>query len=234
MNLIIFDFPFKSAQQSETRALKMSTAMTTNTTAMNTTTNATNTPTTKPEVLAAATWNSMEKVSSELFALTHGAFVRQILRDHEDDVEAVNAKLDQLGRNIGTRIIEEYLARTNASSSSGGACASFEAAMEMTAKVGLKMFLNATARTRDWSEERDECVIEMDNNPLADFVELPTRYRELAYCNMLCGAIRGALETVRMRTTCSFEGDPLRGMGDKFVIRVKLVELVPEEYPYDE
>jgi hypothetical protein len=220
----------------------MSTAMTTNTKAMNTTTTTTtttttgmNTPTTKPEVLATATWNSMEKVSSELFALTHGAFVRQILRDHEDDVEAVNAKLDQLGRNIGTRIIEEYLARTNASSSSsGGACASFEAAMEMTAKVGLKMFLNATARTRDWSEERDECVIEMDNNPLADFVELPTRYRELAYCNMLCGAIRGALETVRMRTTCSFEGDPLRGMGDKFVIRVKLVELVPEEYPYDE
>lgn len=215
----------------------MSNAMTTNTTAMNTstttttTTNTTSSKTTKAEVLATATWNSMEKVSSELFALTHGAFVRQILRDHEDDVEAVNGKLDQLGRNIGTRIIEEYLARTNASS---GACASFEAAMEMTAKVGLKMFLNATARTRDWSEERDECVIEMDNNPLADFVELPTRYRELAYCNMLCGAIRGALETVRMRTTCSFEGDPLRGMGSKFAIRVKLVELVPEEYPYDE
>lgn len=233
MNLIIFEFQSGSAERDD--AAKMSTAMTTNTTAMNTTTNATaTTTTTKPEVLASATWNSMEKVSSELFALTHGAFVRQILRDHEDDVEAVNAKLDQLGRNIGTRIIEEYLARTNASSSSGAACASFEAAMEMTAKVGLKMFLNATARTRDWSEERDECVIEMDNNPLADFVELPARYRELAYCNMLCGAIRGALETVRMRTSCSFESDPLRGMGDKFAIRVKLVELVPEEYPYDE
>lgn len=36
----------------------------------------------------------------------------------------------------------------------------------------------------------------MTDNPLADFVELPDEYRELDYCNLLCGVIRGALEMV--------------------------------------
>lgn len=185
----------------------------------------------RAETLGGACWNGAEKVNAELFALTHGAFVRQILRDREDDVEATNEALERIGRSIGARIIEEYLAKTNASA---GGCRSFEDAMEMTAKVGFKMFLNVEARTRDWSEERDECVIEMESNPLAEFVELPKRYGELCYCNALCGTIQGALEAVRVRTACSFESDPLRGTGEKFAIRVKLLELVPEEYPFDE
>ena len=34
------------------------------------------------------------------------------------------------------------------------------------------------------------------DNPLADFVELPTEYKDLKYSNILCGVIRGALESV--------------------------------------
>ncbi len=34
------------------------------------------------------------------------------------------------------------------------------------------------------------------DNPLADYVELPDEYRDLRYCNVLCGVIRGALEMV--------------------------------------
>lgn len=36
----------------------------------------------------------------------------------------------------------------------------------------------------------------MTDNPLADFVELPDEYRELEYCNLLCGVVRGALDMV--------------------------------------
>lgn len=32
------------------------------------------------------------------------------------------------------------------------------------------------------------------DNPLTEFVELPEEYRELKYCNILCGVIRGSLE----------------------------------------
>jgi hypothetical protein len=35
------------------------------------------------------------------------------------------------------------------------------------------------------------------DNPLTEFVELPEEYRDLKYCNILCGVIRGALEMVR-------------------------------------
>ena len=51
--------------------------------------------------LGAACWTATEKVNAELFALTHGAFVRQILRDHEDDVECANAALERVGRAMG-------------------------------------------------------------------------------------------------------------------------------------
>lgn len=39
----------------------------------------------------------------------------------------------------------------------------------------------------------------LTDNPLADFVELPEEYRDLKYCNLLCGVIRGALEMVGWR-----------------------------------
>ena len=37
----------------------------------------------------------------------------------------------------------------------------------------------------------------LEDNPLADFVELPEGCEKLKYCNILCGVIRGALEQVR-------------------------------------
>ncbi len=35
------------------------------------------------------------------------------------------------------------------------------------------------------------------DNPMTDFVELPEECRDLKYCNLLCGVVRGALEMVR-------------------------------------
>lgn len=43
-----------------------------------------------------AAWKGMDKMNSELFTLTYGALVAQLLRDHED-VDAVNAQLDKMG-----------------------------------------------------------------------------------------------------------------------------------------
>jgi len=196
-------------------------------------------PYTKPEVLGAACWQTMDKVNAELFALTHGALVRQILKDCEDDIDAANAKLDAMGYSMGTRMIEEYLSKTLTSSATPGAgkCGTFEEAAEAVAKIGLRMFLNVGARCVDWDEERTKCTIEMDGNPLAMFVELPEKYGNLGYCNALCGAIRGALEMVRFRVTCTMASDPLKTphVPDAlFAIRMELIEIVPEEYPFDE
>lgn len=37
----------------------------------------------------------------------------------------------------------------------------------------------------------------LEDNPLADFVELPEQLAGLKYSNLLCGVIRGALDMVR-------------------------------------
>mgnify|MGYP001979337509 CR=1 FL=1 len=45
-------------------------------------------------------------------------------------------------------------------------------------------------------EAETRCAIVLESNPLARFAELPPRYRDLSYCQLLCGVIRGALEMI--------------------------------------
>jgi len=70
-------------------------------------------------------------------------------------------------------------------------------------------------------------------NPLAEFVELPEQYTSLAYSNILCGVLRGALEMVQMRVECTLMKDALWG-DDLTEIRVVLKELMDEEYVDDD
>ena len=64
-------------------------------------------------------------------------------------------------------------------------------AEEVVAKVALRMLLGIGAAVHNWNAEGTACVVVLETNPLADFVELPERYRALSYCQMLCGVIRG-------------------------------------------
>ena len=57
----------------------------------------------------------------------------------------------------------------------------------------------------NWSTNADEFSLILDGNPLTEFVELPEGPgQKLNYNQMICGAIRGALEMVR------FEFDSIR------------------------
>ena len=194
---------------------------------------------------------SLEKVNSELFSLTYGAFLVQLLRDASGNAEHVNAKLRAIGKSIGNRLIEEYLAKMmnisgNISGSGGGnntadSCKTFREVMENVAFVGFRMFLNARCRLVDWSSggtttttantnnsNRDDNTnknssnnSESNNNnsvtlaiedlSLADFVELPEKYtNSLSYCEIVCGVVEGALESVNVRVKVHFVKDGLR------------------------
>ena len=61
------------------------------------------------------------------------------------------------------------------------------------------MFLNVTPSVINWSPDNKQFSLVLEENPLADFVELPDDGKaqdELWFSNILCGVLRGALEMV--------------------------------------
>jgi hypothetical protein len=62
---------------------------------------------------------------------------------------------------------------------------------------GFKTYLGITPSITNWSPANDEFSLLLDGNPLTEFVELPEGPgQKLSYNQMICGAIRGALEMV--------------------------------------
>merc|ERR1711907_601821 len=172
-----------------------------------------------------AAFKKIEKVNSELFSLTYGTIVAQLVKDCESMAE-VNEQLEQMGYNIGTRIIDEFLAKSGVNR-----CKDFDDACETVAKVGFQMFLGVAGDVRNQSH--GECSICLPDNPLIEFVELPAGNEELQYSNLLCGVIRGALEMVCIKVECRFVRDILHGDNES-EIRVKLVEMLQDDFAPDD
>lgn len=105
---------------------------------------------------------------------------------------------------MGARLIEDFLARTGLQR-----CSSFAETAEVVSKVAFKTFLNITPgvsfpptqQPTPGANGPAEFVLTFDENPLAEFAELPRDAREggLWFSNVLAGVVRGALEMVSKR-----------------------------------
>jgi hypothetical protein len=71
------------------------------------------------------------------------------------------------------------------------------------------VFLNITPTVTNWTSDNKQFSLIFEDNPLADFVELPDDGRaqnELWYSNILCGVLRGALEMVSISSVLLCHG----------------------------
>jgi hypothetical protein len=153
-------------------------------------------------------WEKMPKVSSELFALTYGSMVTQVIKDYEK-VDDINEQLDKMGYNIGIRLIDEFLAKSGVDMDTP--CSSLRETADMICKVAFRMFLNVNADCSNWGADDNQFSVLFNDNPLTEFVELPPNLQDLRYCNIFAGIIRGALSMVQLDVETELVREVLRG-----------------------
>ena len=176
-------------------------------------------------------WLTYSQKNAELFTLTYGSVVAQLVRDFKSDYPQVNLQLEKMGYNIGIRLIEDFLAKTNT-----GRCSSFRETAEVISKVGFKIFLNVTPSVANWLPDYKQFSLILEENPLAEFEELPNdekATKELWYSNVLVGVLKGALGMVQLDVDVAFVSDVLRG-DDRTELRIQLVKILKDEIPAGE
>ena len=82
---------------------------------------------------------------------------------------------------------------------------------------------------RGLSARAAKFMLQLAREPARRVCRGPEQYSSLAYSNMLCGVLRGALEMAQMRVECALTKDTL--WGDEVTeIKVTLKEMIEEEY----
>lgn len=182
-------------------------------------------------------WGKMPKANAELFALTYGSLVTELIRDHDDHNE-VNVQLERIGHSIGVRCVDEFLSKAEVNNVTIPTCTNLRDTADVIAKVGFRMFLGASCEVSNFAPDGSAFSLFLYDNPLAIFVELPPNstnndnvsedksdLSQVKYSNIYCGIIRGALEQVNLRVHCQFVRDVLNG-ADVNEIRVELKEVL--------
>jgi len=136
-------------------------------------------------------------------------------------------KLDKMGYNIGVRLIEDFLSKSRQTR-----CKTMTETAEVL-KDAFRQYINVTPQVTNWNSEQDAFSLILDNNPLTDFVELPSELAALNYCQMICGIIRGALEMVQLEITATVEKDTLKGQ-NQTEIRICFVKKLMDAMPVGE
>ncbi|KAG5578919.1 hypothetical protein H5410_049546 [Solanum commersonii] len=209
-----------------------------------------------------AIFANVERVNAELFTLTYGAIVRQLLTDLEE-VEEVNKQLDQMGYNIGIRLIDEFLAKSNVSR-----CIDFKETAEVIAKKshgdgfleGVWSWIHPGFLRKQKRKKMEKRKIENESVGLKMFLGVTATVgnwnAEGTTCSLIlednplvdfvelpdtcqglyyCNILSGVIRGALEMVSMKTEVTWIRDMlrgDDAFELQLKLLKQVPEEYPY--
>lgn len=158
----------------------------------------------------------MDRTNMDLFSLTYGSIISQLIADCDNNCDEINKQLDSMGYNIGIRLVEDFLAK-----SSNARCRNSKDIAEKI-QHAFQSYLSVMPKIDNWSEKNNEFSIILNQNPLTEFVELPDSMQNMSYMNILPGVIRGALEMVSIPANAWIKRDQLRG-DDDTEIRVEII-----------
>jgi hypothetical protein len=175
-------------------------------------------------------WSQTEKINAELFAFTYGSLVVKLIKEL-DSLSKVNETLETMGFNIGKRLIDDFLSKNEVN------CDKLQETADTIAKIGFKVYLGISCEVANWTEDSREYPKEFSlvitENPMTEFVELREDYRELSYCNLICGVIRGCLQMLKFESKVFIVKDTLKG--DEITeIRVVVNGRKEDEYEPDD
>ncbi|KAL0231987.1 hypothetical protein PCE1_002983 [Barthelona sp. PCE] len=169
-----------------------------------------------------AAYSKLPKVSSELLTLTYGVFIQQIFKTTYR-IEDVNAKLLEIGQNMGLRIVDDFLSHIVFER-----CSSFTETCQILVGSGFMYFFGVSGTILSWNEENSQCVFLLKHNLLNNFVEIPAHLEGLKYNNMLCGVIKGALNAINFKVKVEEVESTVYGANDD-VFSISLEELLHDE-----
>lgn len=200
--------------------------------------------------------NTTDKINSELIAMTYGVFISSVCNDMCNNINDINNELYSIGENIGVRIIDEFIAKTQ--STVGYQCDSFRDVIVVLCKLAFKYYLgincdiiqytvhtlanqsnvtnptnnhNIDANTNTTLHSTATVIIQFFQCPLFTFVDLPDDMIELRYGNIICGIITAALQQLNISVQCNATKHEFitqhNGVNE---ITIDLIEIIKENY----
>ncbi|GKY97817.1 hypothetical protein MPSEU_000739800 [Mayamaea pseudoterrestris] len=166
-------------------------------------------------------WQKQPKANAELFALTYGALVSELLRDLEKP-NLVQEELEKMGVSMGLRAMEEFLAKN----SSTTIPRSFGEGTAEAIVTALKMFLGMSCEAK-WKEPNKSFLIQFVENPFTIFVEPPEEFIDLEYNQLLAGMCRGMLEVLQLDCAASVTQSILKG-DEYYELTIELNQVLQE------
>jgi hypothetical protein len=132
------------------------------------------------------------RTNSDLIVLFYGALVGQLCKDLNNEVTLINDRLFKMGKSIGERLIDDFLAKGQAVRIGG------QLSVQESLKKACKLYLGVDSEVIPGADAND-WDLQLQCNPFQEHFQVPIQLEGLEFSAVLAGIANGALMQVQMR-----------------------------------